>query len=77
MAEITVIAHADNRGKAYHGKGKRQPLVQILIADYGDVHSISFRPEQAPEIAEAIARAGRAAKRGHSTKKYIDVIPEN
>lgn len=65
---ITIVAHADNRPTDSRNKGKREPLVQVLLSAYGEVSSVSFNPAKAPEIAEAILKAGRAAKRGRISK---------
>ena len=73
---ITIVGHADNRGGESRKTGKRVPLVQILITHFGDVTSIAFPPEQAPAIAEAIAKAGRAAKRNRKTEYEIEVRDE-
>lgn len=62
MPEIIISTIPDNRPLAHRKSGKREPLVHVMISAYGDVRSISFPPNRADEIAEAIAKAGRSAK---------------
>ena len=68
---ITIIAHADNRPEACRETGDREPVVQVMISEWGDTHSISFHPNHAEEIADAIMKAGIAASNGASDEEVF------
>lgn len=67
--ELDVYAYANNNGEAL----PRAPLVHIIGTTYGSIQSISFHPDDAPKVAEAILRAGRAAKRGRDREWTVDL----
>lgn len=69
--KITIHAIANN----HHGARPRKPLVQLLASgEFDEVASITFHPDHAEAIAEAIRRAGNAAKAGRDiVEKTIDV----
>lgn len=66
--DLDVFAYANNGGD---GAKPRQPLVHLIGLHYGETQSISFHPDDAPKVAEAILRAGRAAKRGRDREATV------
>jgi hypothetical protein len=73
MTELSVHGYAHNGALDDSGKpkGPREPLVHIMGDRHGALQSIAFHPDDAPQIAEAILAAGRAAKRNRTVRKVL------
>jgi len=56
--------------------GKRSPLVHILAVDCCDVTSLSFHPEYAERVCEAIMKAARAAKRNRHVSYKLQSVSD-
>jgi hypothetical protein len=70
---LTVHGYAHN---GIVGMKPRVPMVHLLASGDADVSSITFHPDDAEAVAEAILRAARAAKAGRKFKgTTIDFRP--
>jgi hypothetical protein len=63
--ELSIYSYTN----CIRGHRPRQPLVQILACEDGDVQSIRFQPRDAEKIIQAIQKAAHAAELGHKRKR--------
>ena len=66
--DLTVHSYAHN---GIAGTKPRVPMVHLLGNDGYDIASITFHPDDAPAVADAILKAGRAAKAGRKRNPVV------